>query len=280
MSEAEVSKKSRPGAAWALLVLGIIAGGGGIFGQVLSPSVALDLISLWPLTVVVLVVGVVQILRHKSAALIPLGLLSYLVLGVGIHLSQWLPLPSSSGDIVSEGVAPPAGVFEVVLDSGSLVVQGSSDLIYAVRPMRSGGVTPAPSVLESLAGESIFLSAVPRADDRWFRFGGWVVDLNQNTSWALDLSSPDLALRLDGLAVSTVEVAGGGSIDLGPTQTADVEVAGDFHLSVPLGTAVTVFGDARVPLDWSVVEGGYRSPGLGPGWVVTVISGSVDVATN
>lgn len=259
--------------AWLLFLAGVCAVGASILGGALSPVVLLDLISLWPLAALALLVSGVALLRHASPALVPLSLLSVVVFGVGIYLSQWLPLPSSTADIVAVGVAPATGRIEADLPAGALSVRASDRVVYAVRPLRSGGAAPAPAVLESQPGSSLHISTLARAEDRWFRFRGWRIDLSSATSWELFVSSPELDLDLDGLSVSKATVAGGGVIRMGVNQVTEIELAGVFELVVWPGSVITVFGTVDTPPDWVPIDGGFRSPTIGDGWTVTVAEG-------
>jgi hypothetical protein len=64
-----------------------------------------------------------------------------------------------------------------------------------------------------------------------------------------------------------------------PTGETPVVVLGDFRVRVPADAPVRVVGVASVPASWTLTDFGAVSPGLGEGWVLTVVGdGSVAVS--
>jgi hypothetical protein len=242
----------------------------------MSPVAGLDIVSLWPLLVPVLILAVIVSIRKKAVGTVPLYLASFMLFAAGVHYSEWQALPSASADITREieGSAT-EGAVEADIDDGALVVSDDSgSALYTVRPLRAGGRLGPPAVVESGIDGRLQLVLVERPANAWFRFSGWVVRLSRSTRWDLSLRAADLELDLSGLQIGRATLGGAGSIALPSGAGGELVLDGEFRLTVAPGAVVQVVGVAVVPAGWSATEDGYRSPGAGPGWLVAVEPGS------
>jgi hypothetical protein len=269
-----------PVAAWLLVLASALVLGVGIYGEVLAPSLVLDLMSLWPgLTLALLLAGALWPFRRRGparlAAILPLLVLTWLWGGVALHLAQWELLPSAAADV--EG--PPGEGTETARlsleQSGRLSLSATDGLLYMVRMVRRGGPVGIPEAVERLEGGQATVSVVEISGGQWFRSSGWVAELALGPAWDLDLQAAILDVDLRGLRLTRLEAEGRGVIRL-PAVEAEVPmvVAGDLVIEVPAEARVVVVGTAQVPEGWEVTDTGWRSPGREPGYVITVADGS------
>lgn len=241
----------------------------------MSPVAVLDIISLWPVLVIVLLPAAVFTIRRRAAAPLLLSLTSFLVLAVGVHYSEWQALPSAAADIARVADArPEVGTLLIELDEGELLVAAVSGS-YRIKPIRAGGGLGPPAAVESGLPEVLKLEVVERPTNDWFRFSGWAIGLGTGTRWDLTLAAPLLTLDFEGIRVGTARLTGDGTVRLPAGGEGGLVLAGDFAVSLDPDADAEVVGEALVPADWAPTAGGFRSPGGGGGWLITVEPGSV-----
>lgn len=268
-------------ASWLLVLASAIALGAGVYGEVLAPSVVLDLVSFWPgLVVAVLLALAVWPFRHRGpgrlGAVLPLLLLTWVWAVMALHLAEWDLLPSSSVDLAGPSVGT---MGEVVLSAGVRGVLELSvlegDRLYTVRPHRQAGPVGVPEALERLEGSRGTVRLLERDPGPWFGSEGWRLALAPGPAWRLHLEAAGLRADLRSLRIRELTVLGEGALDL-PSATEEVAVSleGRWVVSIPEGTGVVVEGAAEVPPDWVVTDTGWRSPTREPGYAITVIEGS------
>lgn len=263
------SKRGHPFtvAAWMLVVALVVAGVAGVLGDILSPSLVVDLAALWPLLALALAVGLVVMWRSKSGrtgAVLPLTLLTALVLAGALHLGGWEELPSATARLTGpdpDELSDPAELVAQI--SGRLEVGPLPDTAaYEVDPILRGGSAGVPQATEtSVDGAmSIRLEAAENAPF-WYSFAGWEIGLNPDVTWRLVLNG-DIDADLTALVLSSAAIAGSGSLRLGqPEGNVSVIVVGNLDVVVPTGVAVVVDGEADVPGSWEASGNGFRSPG-------------------
>lgn len=252
----------------------------GVAGSILSPSIVLDVVSLWPLGAPGLITfPLVRRFRrsHRQLALPPLLLLTWLVGSAGLHAAEWAPLPSSSAD----ARGPERGGVETVSLSADLTVgrleASTAPLghVYEVDVIRLGGAAGAPAASQLADEGSLRVLVSAGRQSTWFRFAGWRLRLAEGPSWSLDLAGSPLEADLTRLDLDRLVLRGDGSVLLGaPARPAVVTVTGSFLVEVPVSAAVRVVGEATVPAGWAEDAGGWRSPNVGVGWTVTVEAGA------
>jgi hypothetical protein len=255
-----------------------IAAGVGISANVLSPGLALDLISLWPgllpVVAAMVVVAVKKVWSRRMGALPPLLLITWMALVVAAHFSAWEPLPSSSADLVGPTEFPghvtlaahSLGILSVrVRDPGAL---------YKVGFVRLGGEIGIAEAEEVSSALGLTVSIADGGSTEWFRYAGWTLDLAPRPQWNLSLSG-DLEGDLTGLDLGSVSLQGQGELTVGPTDhPVPVAVRGQFRLVIPSGVPARVVGNAEVPIEWQSTADGFKAPVDGEGWVISVPSGS------
>jgi hypothetical protein len=113
----------------------------------------------------------------------PVMLLTWLLLGLALHLAGWGPLPSSAADVVAPiGSEATTAVVSFAIDEGRATVREGSE--FAASMERIGGRTGAPTV--EVAGADPVRFLVSAADSGgWFRFGGVMVDLPSGPSFSV-----------------------------------------------------------------------------------------------
>lgn len=258
--------------AWILVGAVVLATTFGVVGGILSRSLVVDLVAMWPLGALAAVAGMVGWWRGRrrnarSGAVLPLALFTAVVLAMAVHLGGWESLPSGTARL--EG--PPA---EELSDPTRLTAHISGDLVvnagagatgYEVKPIFRGGDVGVPEALEtSVDGDlTITLDADPTVPS-WYRFSGWELALSPGVGWRLVLNGvidADLsALRVDALAI-----AGQGTVAL-PEPAGEVTamvISGEFTVTVPADAAVEVQGEAQIPDGWDSSESGSTSPEFG-----------------
>jgi hypothetical protein len=249
----------------------------GILSGAVAPVLVLDLVSFWPagvLAAVLLIVAVVVRRSHPRLLAVPaLVLLTWTILGTGAHLAGWSPLPSGQATVVGFPTSAVSGRLTARLDEGRLAVGGAGVAAYSVSPMRKGGPVGAPQVVERLVSAELQLVVEERPPDRWYRFSGWLIDLAPDLAWSLDLAAPAVDVDLRGVSVTSVRVAGSGTVRLGDG-AGRLQVSGELVVEVPSGVPATVEGEAVVPADWAREDGRSRAPVAGEGWILVVGEGS------
>lgn len=251
-----------------------------IVGRVLSPTLVLDLVALWPLLVPVIPSLVTVVVRPQSrwAGMAPMFVLTWLFTGLTLHLSGSGAVPSAAADVVSSVVSDDAAArLELEAAEGEVTLGAGSGL--KVRMDRTGGRLGA-AVVELIGVEPTVVSVTGGAEEGWFRFGGMTITLPDFPAWTLQVSAPVVDLDVRGLTVNDVAVsARGGWIRLGPvTSPASLVVSGPLRIEIPEDVPATVEGSAAVPPSWVAAAGGLRAPPGGVGWTITVEEGAGTVA--
>jgi hypothetical protein len=284
-NNAEVSAPwSHPGSSWplgtlAVLIAAVVAGGVGVGSEILSPGLTLDLISLWPglvpAALAAILVSFRRAWRRRLGALPQLLALSWLALGVAAHLDGWPPLPSSAAELAGPENGYATGSLEVHLDGLLEVAAGEDTLLYQVGFIRLGGEIGLAEAEEVILDEAIAVALQDSGTTSFFSYAGWRVALSSRPVWSLDLDG-EIGADLTGLQISGVSAGGSGWLRLGSFDTpTPLEITrGDFEVTVPAATPVTITGNAQVPESWVEVDGGYRAPVGGDGLVITVAEGA------
>jgi hypothetical protein len=255
-----------------------IVAGIGISANVLSPGLALDLISLWPgllpVAVALVIVAAKKAWRRRMGALPPLLIITWIALVVSAHIAALEPLPSSSADLIGPADVPDH-VTLVAHSPGVLDVRvNDRGTIYRVGFVRLGGQIGIARAEEVSTAFGLTVSIGDAGPTEWFRYAGWTLDLAPNTQWNLSLGG-ELEGDLTGLDLGSVSLDGNGELTLGPTDhPVPVAVRGDFDLRIPVTGAARVVGSADVPNGWLTTADGFRSPVEGEGWVISVAAGS------
>lgn len=251
-----------------------------VAGRVLSASLVLDLVALWPLLVPVVVCLVAMLLRPdgRMAAGAPLVVLTWLLAGLALHLAAWDRLPSSAADVTSDALF---GVAEasVTVDLAEGRLSLEPDALFTVSMERIGGRTGTPAV-ELVEAEHPGVIVAAGSAGGWFRFGGVMVGLPSGPGWDLELGAPVVELDLVGLDVRSLVVRGdAGTVRLGAvTEATSVVISGPLDVVIPADVAASVTGSARTPSDWTSVGDVSRAPAGGDGWEIAVEPGSGSVA--
>lgn len=261
----------------------LLAGWVAVSGDILSPSVVLDVAALWPVGAIALPALVVASVRrrrggNRGMALPPLFIVTWLIVGLGLHLAAWDRLPSAVADL-DGGPAEGIGVVELalVLDGGRVDVAVADGRLFEVRVPRAGGDAGAPSVVRFPSEGRLEALVTERTDSRWYRFPGWQVTLDPDPRWQLRIRGFPVSADLAGLEIDRLDLEGRGRVELGdPATGSEVFVDGAMTIAVPEGTPVEVVGPADVPESWVETADGWRSPAEdGAGWTITVGEGSV-----
>jgi hypothetical protein len=242
--------------------------------SVLSPGLLLDAISLWPglvpALIALLVVAFRKAWRRRAGAVPPLLIITWLLLASAAHLSAWVALPSSSGELIG----PTAGTelaTASISPAGRLVVEPSTDdALYQVRFLRLGGPVGVPAATEVTGGTGLNISVSDRGATRWFRYAGWRLLLRPETVWNLNLGG-DVSGDLSALTLGSLTLNGSGTVTLSAvTQSTPLAVLGSYVITLPAGAFASVSGEAQVPESWIETEDGFASGSEGEGWIISV----------
>ena len=274
------------GSVIAVLLLGVAI-------RLLSPAIFLDIVSLWPIAVVLVALGwVVQRIwagsRLTAAPILPLLVFSWLVFSASFYFAGLPNLPSHSANLRGPPVdQSDFSTLAVEMKTGRLLLsRGDGPSAYRVNVIRRGGSAGVPVAVE-IRGEnggevSIVDARVPLPldlnsmvkDNAWLRFAGWQVGLHPQTFWNLTLSSPDLSADLRQLQVVGLVANGGGTIKVGePTGPMEILINGVFIIEVPDQAPVEVTGVAVVPEDWMVEDDMAWFGERGTGWHIEISEG-------
>jgi hypothetical protein len=270
--------------SWMLPIVTVILLLGAAVTGWLSRSIVADLIAWWPVWLGLALAA--YLLRERKvgllrvAGLVPLVAFAFVLLFAWGHLAGWAIMPSASQRLVGP---TPEGVFEASMvarvDGEITVGAGDGTSLYRVEPIKHGGVVGIPAATEEGSGGSLAITLEAPDDAGIYGYAGWEIQLADTPVWDLQLDGAvdaDLAsLQLSGLSLD-----GAGTVTLGsPTGETPVVVLGDFRVRVPADAPVRVVGVASVPASWTLTDFGAVSPGLGEGWVLTVVGdGSVAVS--
>lgn len=259
---------------WVGLAVAVAVLIGSAFGGLLVRAVLLDILSLWPGLALSLVVLVIRgrmtryrrtFYREAPGAAIPFVLLTWIVFGLGFHLTGWEALPSSAADL--SGPPVDGTIAGAVLDlrtDGQVTLDGSAGLLYEVGQMATGGdVAPARSS-ETLAGHEVVVRLEEESDPGWFGSRGWNVSISASPEWSVNIMAEGIEADLTGVRLTALRVAGDGRVRLAEA-TGDVPVflAGRLVLDIPADASVEVIGPAHVGPGWEVTARGKRFEGTG-----------------
>jgi hypothetical protein len=250
------------------LLLGIAVAGR------LSRSIVADLIAWWPVWVGIALAAYFlrdQKVGHlRVSGIIPLAALLFVGLFAWGHLAGWSIMPSASHRLIGPEMG---GFTEAALQAeidGVIEVDGGSEFLYRVDPVRSGGRVGIPGANEQVLDSAVAVLLSPPADPGLYTYAGWDLSLNQEPRWSLVLSGViDADLR--SLVVNDLSLAGTGVVRLGSTdgETA-ISVGGTFQIVVPVDSPARVNGLASAPASWNLDAEGAVAPTFGQGWVITV----------
>lgn len=272
-----------PIASWLMVGFVAIAGLVGILGDALSPTLVLDLVALWPVILLSVLAGALAFWRRREhprlLALPPLIMLSWMLVGTGLHLGGWDALPSAAAVVRAEVADASEGVLTVSIANGTLALGASEDgVLYEIAPLNRGGQSPVPEVTTVLEDGAARVSVAAADPDFWFRFAGWQVRLSDSVPWTIEAGGTDIHADLSKLKITSARFVGAGVVSLGPDQM-ELQLSGTFLVTVPPGTPVAVVGSAVVPGDWEQTADGWESP-QGRGTVITAPEGaSVEIRT-
>lgn len=255
---------------------------GGILGGLLMPALFLDLLSFWPLWLLIAVASVALLFGKRFSDRLtvvpPLVFIAGLLLVVLAHFGGWAPLPSSAGDLVGPD---PGGLrnADLALEvAGTLRVEAGDALLYVIELDRRGGPTGVPEALETINDEEAAISVREDTTSSWFLSSGWQLRLSPLPAWNLALTGAEITADFSNTILEGAAIQGDGEIHLpAPVGTTEIVVDGDLLVSVPRGTPTQVFGDAVVPDGWPETDTGWRAPIGGPGYLITVAGGSLEV---
>lgn len=251
----------------------------GVVGNVLSRTLVLDAVALWPLAALVVPAAIVGVSRGRRRALAPLVLLTWLLVTVGAHLGSVEGLPSGAATVeVDLGTVEDARLVVAVPEVALTVGDGP----FIVRPAPIGG-RGGPPVVERVAGERSAALTITDAADRswWFRFGAYDLTLPTATTWTIEVTAASIEADLTALPIAGGRLeASSGQVELGrPAGEASLVIAGNIEITLPADVAATVTGAGDVPSDWTVDGERATSPATGSGWLIVVQSGSVRITT-
>jgi hypothetical protein len=259
---------------WLLPVLAVLTLAGLVLAEVLSPSLALDFIALWPVWVLVALIALLvrgrRLGRVRLSGLVPV--LATLLVGVLLiaHLLGWPAMPSSAPALVGPSLN---GVETAALSAridGEIRLREGAEHLYLVQPLRQGGEIGVPDAREQAAESAVVIELVPDPDPGLYAFSGWDVILSAVPTWSLTLDG-EVDADLAGLRISGVQAEGRGRLILGPVPgPTPVSVVGDFIIELPREVPIRIVGQASVPSDWEMLRDGSRSPAPGNGWVVSM----------
>ncbi|HEY7582080.1 MAG TPA: hypothetical protein VIB78_00415 [Acidimicrobiia bacterium] len=265
-----------PLGAWIMAAMLATAMAVAISTSVLSPGLLLDAISLWPglvpALIALLLIAFRKAWRRRAGAVPALLIITWLLLASAAHLSAWVALPSSSGELI--GPANSAGIelaTASISPGGRLVVESSADdALYQVRFLRLGGPVGVPAATEVTGGTGLNISVSDRGTTRWFRYAGWRLLLRPETVWNLNLGG-DVSGDLSALALGSLTLNGSGTVTLSAvTKSTPLAVLGSYVITLPAGAVASVSGEADVPEAWIETEDGFASGVEGEGWIISV----------
>lgn len=276
-SEGGADPSPWPVALWLLFSMAGVAIAVAIGAGLLSKSLILDLVALWPIAGLGFILTVVAAVRGGLWRWPPpLIWLAWLLTILGLHLGAFGLLPSAVGDISPEIAVDEVGAATLTagpVDALSVAFSDRSELISVKMRRLGGGVAPASAT--QLVGEGRAEIVLTQRDDPgFFEFEGWDIDLGIVSTWELTLRSSDLSLDTSGIRQASMTVEGAGSVRLAGVPEASVlEVNGEFEITVPAGIGVVLDGIAATPTDWMTTGRGSTAPG-DLVWTVIVADGS------
>lgn len=251
----------------------------GVFGSVLSPSVVLDAVALWPVAALVVPAALLGLKGGRNRALAPLVLLTWMLTTVGLHLGGAGGLPSGAATIRPDLEGVTSARLTVVIPDVVLEMESGD---FEVSPSPIGGRGGVPLVEQVSGSDSAsFVVTDDREQSPWFRFGEYRIGLPATVRWDLQLRVGSVDLDLTDVQLSGGRIAAStGRIVLGEAAgTVPLTVAGDIEVVIPAGVAARVSGTTAVPAEWAVDGDDAVSPTPGDGWQIRAESGSVRIVT-
>lgn len=250
------------------LVLGVAVIG------TLSRAIVADLLAWWWVWAAIAVAAYFlrehKIGQFRVAGVIPLVALFFVALFIWGHLAGWSVMPSASQRLVGP---EPGGFSEATIQAeinGVIEVDGGSEFLYRVEPVRRGGGIGIPGANEQVADSAIAVVLAAPADPGLYSFAGWSLSLNESPLWSLVLDGA-IDADLTSLTLDNLSVAGNGVVRLGTAGgEVPISVNGSFQIVVPPDTPARVIGRASVPASWTPDADGAVGPTFGEGWVITV----------
>ena len=251
------------------ILLGIAASGR------LSRSIVADLIAWWPIWLAVAITAYLlrnhKVGAYRVSGLVPLAALALVLIFTWGHLAGWSIMPSASQRLVGPEVGALSSATLTAEIDGRIDVSGGSEFLYQVEPIKSGGGIPIPLARENFTDSSVTIDLQPKPEDGLYVYAGWDVSLSSDPVWALDIDGA-IDADLTQLEVSELDVSGTGTLRLGTASfTTPVNVHGSFEIVIPETSPAHVAGVAKVPASWTLTSDGASGPGLGEGWLITVI---------
>ncbi len=266
-----------PAAAWTMTVFTFVALTVAVLGSVLSRTVVLDALALWPVVALVIPAALLGWRGGRNRALVPLVLITWMLGTVGLHLGGADHLPSAASTVSADLSGVETARLALVIDDVSLRVTSGP---FEVAPAPVGGTAGVP-IVQRVSGSTATVLTVTDDPSRspWFRFGAFDLSLTPGVIWDLRVSVAHFEMDL-----REVEVAGGrldataGRVLLGhPSGDVTLEVAGNIEISVPADVQGTAVGANTVPDGWSVEDA--SAPTERTGWRIVVVSGSVRISS-
>ena len=249
----------------------------------LSSSIVLDLVAWWPVWILLAALGFVakgrRLWKLRLSGVVPVLVTAVLLLFTAGHLLGWTVMPSSSQRLVGPVTgSEPSAALSARID-GKVSVAYGSGFLYEVDPIRRGGEIGIPIASEQVQGSNISVLLEAPLDPGFYKFAGWDIKLSGLPTWNLTLEG-EIDADLGELNVSGVQVFGSGNLILGQVNTiVPATVAGVFELTIPVGGAARIVGQAFVPPSWTELSDGAKSPAAGEGWVISVPVGSTVTVT-
>ena len=259
---------------WVGLAVAVAASVGAAYGGLLMRAVLLDILSLWPGLALSLLVLAIRgrmtryrrtFFRDAPGAAIPFVLLTWLVIGSGLHLTGWEALPSSAADL--SGPPVDGGISSAVLDlrtDGQVTLGGNGGLLYEVGQMATGGDIAPARISETLAGPEVVVRVREESDPGWFGSGGWNVSISASPEWSVNITAGSVEADLTGVRLTSLRIAADGRVRLAEAVgEVPVFLGGTLVLEIPADASVEVTGPAQVGPGWEVTATGKRFEGTG-----------------
>jgi hypothetical protein len=252
-------------ALWLLFSMATVAIVVAIAAKLLSATLILDLVALWPAAAVGAVIVPVAILRGDLWRFAPpLVFLLWVLAGLTLHLTELALLPSAAGDLdVGLGVDE-VGTAELTagpIDSLQVDFSGGAELVSITMRRRGGDVAP-PTATKLVGDGRAEIVLSERDDPGFFEFEGWQLHLGDVGTWDLVLAAADLSIDTSGVGQASIQASGAGHVALSVVANESLlEVTGVFEVTVPRGVGVVLDGQATTPNDWTRTERGLTAPG-------------------
>lgn len=241
----------------------------------LSRSIVVDLLAWWPVWLAIAIATFVfrdsKLGTVRVAGLIPLAALVVVLVFAWGHVVGWEIMPSAAQHLAGPAPEGVTGASMTVVVDGEVTLGTETEALYGVDAIRRGGSVGLPTATEVTEDGTTAISLEAPEDPGIYQYAGWDVRLSPEVDWSLDIDAA-VDADLTAIEISRLSLAGAGTVALGAaTVETAVVVVGRYQLTVPIGAPVRVIGAASVPATWTLTEDGAVSPGLGSGWVMTVV---------